>query len=381
MRGFHIFVVSLLLPSGILCISSHSPLDLFAYPAYAVKLNPAAPISNSSAEAVLASASATSSSSAQEEISEQRNDELLIQETSRRAGYTGLDFGGENDHHATEQLTGLSKPYLLRSSLNGQAYLCSVPQDEHKSQSSASSNVNDAAPATTTSSSSRMKDGPLSEAERNQRKLKNEGERRKAFERGLALLEPLKNNCLYLTQGWFTCALVRSNHACATFDRIVELYMLMLMLMRCVPCAFNDADAFCYGSEIRQFHAVKNPNPHGPPLIEDLTQDAYTLGLWSNRLTQDEGLVDIKKSRALGSLREILASEDKSSPENGLDVRRGGGDDDSIGDERRYLLQRWTGGTMCDKTGVERSIEVQVSFRHMSNGKQDTQLTVRCSLV
>lgn len=126
-------------------------------------------------------------------------------------------------------------------------------------------------------------------------------------------------------------------------------------------------DAFCYGSEIRQFHAVKNTSPLGPPLIEDLTQEAYTLGLWSNRLTQDEGLVDVKKARALGSLREILASEDKSE-ENALEVMRGGdaksawrGDEDSIGDERRYLVQRWTGGTLCDKTGVERSIEVQVS--------------------
>lgn len=110
---------------------------------------------------------------------------------------------------------------------------------------------------------------------------------------------------------------------------------------------------------------MKNPSPAGPPLIEDLTQDAYTLGLWSNRLTQDEGLVDVKKARALGSLREILASEDKSE-ENSLDIVHGGksaakSDEDAIGDERRYLVQRWTGGTLCDKTGVERSIEVQVS--------------------
>lgn len=126
-------------------------------------------------------------------------------------------------------------------------------------------------------------------------------------------------------------------------------------------------DAFCYGSEIRQFHAVKNTSPTGPPLIEDLTQDAYTLGLWSNRLTQDEGLVNVKKARALGSLREILASEDKSE-ENSLELAHGVGkpgtknDDDTIGDEKRYLVQRWTGGTLCDKTGVDRSIEVQVSL-------------------
>lgn len=122
-------------------------------------------------------------------------------------------------------------------------------------------------------------------------------------------------------------------------------------------------DAFCYGSEIRQFHAIKNKNPQGPPLIEDLTQEAYTLGLWSNRLAEGEGLVDIKKGRALGSLREILESEDKSE-EHALEVMNGISgtrDEDAIGDEKRYLVQRWTGGTLCDKTGVDRHIEVQVS--------------------
>lgn len=75
----------------------------------------------------------------------------------------------------------------------------------------------------------------------------------------------------------------------------------------------------------------------------------------------------MKKARALGSLREILASEDKSE-EHALEVMHGTKsaakyDEDSIGDERRYLVQRWTGGTLCDKTGVERSIEVQVSYK------------------
>lgn len=36
-------------------------------------------------------------------------------------------------------------------------------------------------------------------------------------------------------------------------------------------------------------------------------------------------------------------------------------DEDVLGDHKRYLVQSWSGGTMCDKTGVQRRIEVQVN--------------------
>lgn len=124
-------------------------------------------------------------------------------------------------------------------------------------------------------------------------------------------------------------------------------------------------DAFCHGSEIRQFHAIKVQNAHGAGIAEDPTQDSYTLGQYAARDVEDEGLVDTKKARALGSLREILESEDKSDPW-GLDVVRqpgrewNGEDDEGLGEQKRYLVQRWSAGTLCDKTGVDRRIEVQV---------------------
>lgn len=351
MLPWRVFVVSLLLPAGTLCISSRSPLDLIAYPAYTVKLNPASPISNTTAEAILAGIASANGNHDHEVI---KNDGLQIQlERHKKLDMLGLhDEESHNEHD--QQLKGPSKPYLLRSSSNGQAYLCTVPQ-QSKSTSSSSSNQS----AELVKGSNKIKQHkqqmhtPLTEAEKGQMKLKNEQDKKQAFERGLALLDPLKGSCLYLTQGWFTCMLTRFRHY---RFHVAEAFLSIT----------PTTDAFCYGSEIRQFHAVKNPSPNGPPLIEDLTQDAYTLGLWSNRLTQDEGLVDVKKARALGSLREILASEDKSQ-ENSLEVVHGGKsasrtDEDHIGDERRYLVQRWTGGTLCDKTGVDRSIEVQVSL-------------------
>lgn len=76
---------------------------------------------------------------------------------------------------------------------------------------------------------------------------------------------------------------------------------------------------------------------------------------------EDEGLVDAKKARALGSLRDILESEDKDL-QNAVGFVQGNGkaDPDTLGDEKRYLVQRWSGGTLCDKTGVDRRVEVQV---------------------
>lgn len=131
-------------------------------------------------------------------------------------------------------------------------------------------------------------------------------------------------------------------------------------------------DAFCHGSEIRQFHAIKVQNQNGLGIAEDPTQDSYTLGAWSNRVMEDEGLMDAKKARALGSLREILASEDKagedSSSHNAVGFVHGtgrGAFESGNGDEKRYLVQRWAGGTLCDKTGVERKVEVQVRLSHL----------------
>lgn len=217
MLPLRVFVVSLLLPAGTLCISSHSPLDLFAYPAYAVKLNPASPISNTSAEAILAAA-AGAPSSAKNAVGdarneeESRNDDLQIQDSMNKLDLLGLHDGAVNGggaaagHEHDQLLKGPIKPYLLRSSGNGQAYLCSVPQHSSPSSASASTSHSKAGELVKNSSSA-VKAAPATEAEKEERRLKNEQEKKQAFERGLALLEPLKGTCLYITQGWFTCKL------------------------------------------------------------------------------------------------------------------------------------------------------------------------------
>lgn len=243
MLPLRVFVVSLLLPAGTLCISSHSPLDLFAYPAYTVKLNPASPISNTSAEAILAAA--TASKADVQEVSHEggerttRQNELDLQD-GRNADLLGLhdsDPHGQQQPH-DQQLIGPVKPYLLRSSSNGQAYLCSVPQPSQAASPSSSSSSSKKASGELVKDSSTAADSKgqpqaaLTEAEREERRVKNELEKKEAFECGLALLEPLKGTCLYLTQGWFTC---ESGALHASFLRLqpdVSLYRCFLLWFR-----------------------------------------------------------------------------------------------------------------------------------------------------
>ena len=153
------------LDGSVHAVAPASPMDLLAYPAYTVQLRPDHPIGNSSAERILASPPQQ-----EENHSVQRvpaNEDPLQAVTSKPA----------------------AKPFLLRSAGNGQPYLCSVPQYAQISESQPKS-------------SSRT---PLTNQEWVERRRQSEEDKRQAFDRGLALLEPLKGHCLYYTQGWFTC--------------------------------------------------------------------------------------------------------------------------------------------------------------------------------
>lgn len=49
-----------------------------------------------------------------------------------------------------------------------------------------------------------------------------------------------------------------------------------------------------------------------------------------------------------------MVSPESIAAANKLELARGAG--------QRYLIQRWEGGTLCDKTNTPRKVEVQVSF-------------------
>lgn len=90
---------------------------------------------------------------------------------------------------------------------------------------------------------------------------------------------------------------------------------------------------FCYGEGVRQFHQLP-PGRAGQvyPPVEDPGVEGYSLGMYEGgKKSEDE-----KKAEGTGEL-----------------VTKG---------ESRYLVQRLDGGTVCDLTGKQRRVELQVRW-------------------
>lgn len=102
----------------------------------------------------------------------------------------------------------------------------------------------------------------------------------------------------------------------------------------------DDTTAFSYGSEIRQFHEIRISGSLSPS--PDPSVESYTLGQFPLRTNY---------SPKYGSGSELASKA-------GLRVEASLGGEGAEGG--RYLVQKWGGGTICDKTGLPRSVEVQV---------------------
>ncbi|KAI5479070.1 misfolded glycoproteins degradation protein Yos9 [Pseudohyphozyma bogoriensis] len=149
-----------------------------------------------------------------------------------------------------------------------------------------------------------------------------ERRRERGLERGLALIDGMKGSCLYQKHGWFTYS-------------------------------------FCYGNEIRQFHEIRVSGQPGP--TEDPSTESYTLG---QSPVPPSSLTPPK----YGSGSASLAKSERIPATLG-----GGGGDNGWDDGGRYLVQQWEGGTICDKTGLPRTVEVQFHC--------NTQSTDRIALI
>ncbi|KAF8797944.1 hypothetical protein BYT27DRAFT_7178207 [Phlegmacium glaucopus] len=142
--------------------------------------------------------------------------------------------------------------------------------------------------------------------------------------RSWSLLQPLTGTCLYYRQGWFTYS-------------------------------------YCHNDEIRQFKEiipsqVRFTGSYKPE--EDREWESYTLG---RAPANSEPGVD------------LTVAEQNARAAN-LELARSAGS--------RYLVQRWGDGTICDKTGKSREVEVQF---HCSMVMTDNILFVKetktCSYV
>ncbi|KAK7467006.1 Protein OS-9 [Stygiomarasmius scandens] len=112
--------------------------------------------------------------------------------------------------------------------------------------------------------------------------------------------------------------------------------------------------SYCHNDQIRQFKELIQPHSHIPE--EDPSWESYTLG------------------KAPTTETDLSVSQQQNENSNALQLARGGGS--------RYLVQTWTDGTICDKTGKGREVEVQF---HCSMAMSDTVLFVKevktCSYV
>ncbi|KAF8654186.1 hypothetical protein AX16_003715 [Volvariella volvacea WC 439] len=140
--------------------------------------------------------------------------------------------------------------------------------------------------------------------------------------RSWALLQPLSGTCLYHRQGWFTYS-------------------------------------YCHNKEIRQFKELAQAHSHvGYKPEEDPEWEAYTLG---------------KAPVAPEPGTDLTVAQQNAQAAN-LELARNAGS--------RYLVQRWGDGTICDKTGKHREVEVQF---HCSMAMTDNILFVKeaktCSYV
>lgn len=126
--------------------------------------------------------------------------------------------------------------------------------------------------------------------------------------RGWELMSDLENQCLYFVSGWWSYK-------------------------------------FCYGQDIVQFHALPTNMKGGLPARDPHSQE-YVLGRVQQPKSTRKGK---KQSKELQTDTSNQQTEFKPPPNTELQVK---------GDQR-YLVQRLAGGTICDLTERERTIEIQ----------------------
>jgi protein OS-9 len=139
-----------------------------------------------------------------------------------------------------------------------------------------------------------------------------------ATQRGWELLKDMEGNCIYFVSGWWSYS-------------------------------------FCYNEGVRQFHPLPSGRnvPLYPP-VEDKSVAAYVLGRFegSEAVQTEEEEVDDEEG-----LKKRKVAKSKEKPKSKSVGKL------AVKGQSRYLVQYLGGGTVCDLTGEERSIEVQV--RHI----------------
>ncbi|KZL65643.1 glucosidase ii beta subunit-like protein [Colletotrichum incanum] len=128
----------------------------------------------------------------------------------------------------------------------------------------------------------------------------------KASAHGWELLDELDGKCLYFMSGWWSYS-------------------------------------FCYNRDVVQFHALPTV-PNGQPPVRDPHTAEYVLGRVHKSPSQ-------RQQTQNGEQQQQQQTTKSGNPPANTDLQ--------IKGDQRYLVQRMEGGTICDLTGRERTIEVQ----------------------
>ncbi|KAI6885751.1 hypothetical protein KC360_g3421 [Hortaea werneckii] len=222
--------------------------------------------------------------------------------------YRHSDGSGRNDGEGKQEQKLIHEHMVL----DGQPYLCSIPQVKLPREEQAGRN------------------DTLTKAE-------EERELARATDRGWELLSSMSGNCVYFISGWWSYR-------------------------------------FCYGQGVRQFHQL--PPSRGVPVyppVEDPTVGGFQLGLYQGEKAKQDKNSDDEPAPATaagkGDESEMESALDISEGLNAKHHSSGSGGELVQRGENRYLVQRLGGGTKCDLTGKDRKTEVQFHCNPQSSDR------------
>nr|CAG8583128.1 14918_t:CDS:2 [Entrophospora candida] len=176
-----------------------------------------------------------------------------------------------------------STSIIMRTS-TGQPYVCSIPYIDNQTTIEENKNNSD-------------------DNNKNNKPEENKDDDINLMKKGLELLEPLKKNCLYYINGWWTYE-------------------------------------YCHMRHVRQFHQIIQAG--GNQVVEDESSESFFLGKYDPRhATLPSPSDNDDDNNNFGEKKRTL----------GTDLQVGGG--------KKYLVQRWSDGTKCDLTGNPRRVEIQ----------------------
>ncbi|SCZ93195.1 BZ3500_MvSof-1268-A1-R1_Chr6-2g08521 [Microbotryum saponariae] len=294
-RWVWLLLASASAPVAVHSLSSHSPRDLYSHPQFKVVVSEQVAL-NDTIPNLLSQAKAVSVSVTFESAL------VTMSWPNRRTKWGGRGGRGDGTVERWSDQGDVANVHVLRTG-SGQAFLCTVPSvSEDEVEHSVKESTKDA--------------------------VARQEERERGLENGLALLEPLRTQCLYSKKNWFTYS-------------------------------------FCYGKHIRQFHELRVAGSVEP--VEDVNNWSYTLGRYP---APQPAIEKVSPPRHVGggtgnhngrAHPATWAPGTISSVSTRAPGTLGGGPEMGLGDDEGglYLTQIWDDGTICDKTGLPREVEVQ----------------------